>query len=86
MTGDEQTYSRSEVVSGGFEARCIARDGTLYFWHRTYGIKINRRMGTASLLTDPSVLPDEKWTPTRLGLAEIAQAASRSSAPADAAA
>jgi hypothetical protein len=70
----ERTYRLAEVISQGFEARCVTRDGTLYFWHRTYGVKINKRTGKAVLLTDPSVLPDALWTATRLGLAEMSAA------------
>ncbi len=80
----ERTYSTGEVISQGFEARCVARDGTLYFWHRTYGVKISKRTGKATLLTDPSVLPDALWTATRLGVAEIV--AAQAQAEADAAA
>jgi hypothetical protein len=67
----ERTYSLHEVISGEFEARCVAKGGTLYFWHRNYGVRINRRTGKATLLTDPALLPDAPWTATSLGMAEL---------------
>jgi hypothetical protein len=71
----ERTFSLSEVVSQGFEARCVAEDGALYFWHRTFGVRIETRTGKASLLTDPRALPDARWVATSLGEKEIEAAA-----------
>jgi hypothetical protein len=73
----ERTYSLHEVISGGFEAQCVARGGTLYFWHRNYGVRIDRRTGRSTLLTDPGRLPDAPWTPTSLGMAELAEPRAR---------
>ena len=73
----ERTFSLSDVVSQGFEASCIARDGAHYFWHRDYGVRIEKRTGEATLLTDLSALPDTRWMATSLGVKEL-EAASKS--------
>jgi len=69
------TFDLSDVVSKGFEARYIARGGVLYFWHGNFGVKIERRSGKATLLTDPAVLPDAGWVATSLGAKELEAAA-----------
>jgi hypothetical protein len=74
----ERTFSRSDVVSKGFEARCIAKDGALYFWHRNFGVRIEKRTGKATLLTDPAALPEAHWVATSLGAKELQAAASTS--------
>ena len=74
----ERTFSLSDVVSQGFEASCVAKDGALYFWHRDFGVRIERRTGEATLLTDPSVLPDTPWVATSLGAKELEAAAEKS--------
>ena len=73
----ERTFSRSDVVAKGFEASCIARDGTLYFWHRNFGVRIEKRSGKATLLTDPTALPEARWVATSLGAKELEAAASK---------
>ena len=75
----ERTFSRSDVVAKGFEARCIAKDGALYFWHRNFGVRIEQRTGKATLLTDPTALPDARWVATSLGAKELKAAASKNS-------
>jgi hypothetical protein len=72
----DSTFSRSEVVSRGFEASCIAEDGALYFWHRNFGVRIEKRTGRATLLTDPTVLPEVRWVATSLGAKELEASAS----------
>jgi hypothetical protein len=73
---DGQTFRRSEVIARGFEARCTASDGTIFFWHRNFGVQIDRHTSKMTLLTDPKVLPDAPWMATRLGMKELeAQAA-----------
>ena len=74
----ERTFSLSDVVSKGFEARCVAADGALYFWHRDFGVRVEKRTGEATLLTDPSALPDARWVATSLGVKELEAAASKS--------
>ena len=74
----ERTFSRSDVVSKGFEARCIATDGALYFWHRNFGVRIEKRTGKATLLTDPAALPEAPWVATSLGAKELQAATSAS--------
>jgi hypothetical protein len=65
------TFSLSEVIAKGFEASCVGRDRALYFWHRNFGVRVERRSGKATLLTDPSVLPDMRWTPTSTGARQL---------------
>ena len=74
----ERTFSLSDVVSKGFEASCSAKDGELYFWHRNFGVRIERRTGKATLLTDPTALPEARWVATSLGAKELKAAASKS--------
>ena len=74
----ERTFSLSGVVSKGFEASCIAKDGALYFWHRNFGVRIEQRTRKATLLTDPAALPDARWVATSLGAKELEGAASKS--------
>ena len=73
----ERTFSLSDVVSKGFEASCSAKDGKLYFWHRNFGVRIERRTGKATLLTDPTALPEARWVATSLGVKELEAAAKR---------
>ena len=72
------TFSLSDVVSKGFEATYTAKDGTLYFWHRNFGVKIEKRTGKSTLLTDPGGLPEARWVATSLGAMELKAAASKS--------
>ena len=74
----ERTFSLSDVVSKGFEASCMAEDGALYFWHRDFGVRVEKRTGEATLLTDPSALPEARWVATSLGAKELEAEASRS--------
>lgn len=74
---DDGTFSLSDVVSKGFEARCMARDGSFYFWHRNFGVRIDMRTSKATLLTDPAVLPDAPWIATSVGAKELEAAASK---------
>jgi hypothetical protein len=69
-----KTFSLDEVVARGFEASCKSRGGVLYFWHGTYGVRVDTRKGLSTLLTDPSALPTSPWTATSLGLSELAAA------------
>jgi hypothetical protein len=71
------TFSLSEVVARGFEASCVGRDRAVYFWHRNFGVRIERRTGRAQLLTDPSVLPDMAWMPTSVGAKELEAATAK---------
>jgi hypothetical protein len=73
---DDRTFSRREVVSMGFEASCVASDGTVYFWHRNFGVRIDRHTGQATLLMDSALLPDAPWAATRVGAKELEAAAS----------
>lgn len=68
---NEHTFKLSDVVALGFEASCVSLDGTVYFWHRNFGVRIDRRTGKMALVTDPKVLPDGDWTATRVGVKEL---------------
>ena len=71
----ERTFSLSDVLSKGFEACCIAPDGAHYVWRRSFGVRIDRRTGQATVLTDPTVLPDATWVATSLGARQLEAAA-----------
>lgn len=74
----DRTFSVSDVVSKGFEASCVGRDGALYFWHGTFGVRVEKRTGKATLLTDPTVLPDAPWNATSVGAKELETGAAKS--------
>ncbi len=65
------TFTLRDVVSLGFEARCVGLDGARYVWHRDSGLRVEARRGLTTLLTDPSQLPEAMWFPTQLGLKEL---------------
>ena len=70
-------FSLTDVVSKGFEATCVGKDGALYFWHGSFGVRVEQRSGKATLLTDPADLPDAPWNATSTGAKELeAEAAS----------
>jgi hypothetical protein len=68
---NERTFTVQDVVRMGFEAQCVAPDGSRYFWHGRFGVKVGLHSGEATLLTDPAVLPDVTWFATSTGLREI---------------
>lgn len=70
-------FTLRDVLSTGFEAQCVTSDGTRYFWRRTFGVKVDKRSGRATLLTDPALLPDVNWFPTGLGLKQLEAEAER---------
>jgi len=74
-------FTLRDVVSKGFEARCVGPDGDRYLWHRDYGLRVEARTGCTTLITDPVALPESVWFPTRLGLAELERAAESSRSP-----
>ena len=65
------TFTRGEVTSRGFEARCITDDSVEYLWHRGYGLRADRRSGSTTLITDPAAVPDGPWKATALGAEEL---------------
>jgi hypothetical protein len=71
------SFTLKEVVAQGFEASCVDKDRAIYFWHRTFGVRIERRTGKATLLTDPSAIPDMAWMPTCTGARELEAATRR---------
>ena len=64
-------FTLKEVVTMGFEARCVGPDGSRYLWHGDSGLRVETRTGFTTLVTDPKVLPQSLWFPTRLGLSEL---------------
>ena len=75
MASEGQSYTRAEVVAGGFEARCDDRDGTRYLWHGQQGIRVDPDGNVTTLITKSSGLPEGPWRPTELGRQEIAERA-----------
>lgn len=65
------TYTRDDVLRVGFEARCVGVDGARYVWHGDRGLRVDPRIGTTTLITDPSGLPEGPWMATRLGEEEL---------------
>lgn len=69
---NQQTvFTMQDVVSRGFEARCVGPDGARYLWHGESGLRVESRTGRTTLLTDSAGLPDGLWFPTSLGLEEL---------------
>jgi hypothetical protein len=64
-----------DVLALGVEAQCVTGDGTHYLWRGTFGVKIDTRNGTSTLLTDPDTLPDVTWFLTSLGAKQLETAA-----------
>ena len=73
MALEPRRYTRDEVISGGFEARCELLSGARYLWHGAEGIRIDAR-GVLQWLGDPADLPDGDWYATDWGEMEIAEA------------
>jgi len=63
-----------DVLAMGVEAQCVTGDGTHYFWRGTFGVKIEKRGRTVTLLTDPELLPDVTWFPTNVGSKQLEDA------------
>jgi len=71
------TFTRQEVLAGGFEARCVGVDGARYIWHGDLGLRADSRAGSTLLLTDPARLPEGPWFATALGEEELQEGCSR---------
>jgi hypothetical protein len=71
MTTSPKSFTRREVTSRGFEARCIAKDRVEYLWHLGCGLRADPSNGSRTLITDPAVLPEGPWQATDLGQAEL---------------
>ena len=63
-------YNRYDVISLGFEARCLTPDGTRYLWHADCGLRTGPD-GLAMMLTDAALLPEGPWALTELGEQEL---------------
>jgi hypothetical protein len=70
----DSTFTLEDVLSRGFEARCVGPDGSRYLWHGDSGLRVEVRTGRTTLLTDPAILPEGEWIPTTLGLEELGEA------------
>lgn len=68
---DLQSYTRGEVTTRGFEARCVDSEAVEYLWHLGCGLRADRRSGSTLLITDPSRLPEGPWHATELGVEEL---------------
>lgn len=69
-----------DVLSKGFEARCVGPNGARYLWHGDCGLRVDAFTGRTTLLADPSALPvGGQWCATALGLAELNEAATSES-------
>ncbi|MFA4965786.1 MAG: hypothetical protein WC709_09165 [Thermoleophilia bacterium] len=68
------TFTLRDVISKGFEARCVAPDGARYLWHGHSGIR-TERTGRTLVPTDPAALPDVIWSATTLRVEELDEAA-----------
>lgn len=80
----DHTYTLEEVLALDFEARCVGPDGARYLWHKGLGLRVERESGETTLIWDPARLPAAGWSPTRLGLEELAAGEDDESAPAGA--
>jgi hypothetical protein len=68
------SYTLQDVLSRGFEARCVGPDGSRYLWHGDCGLRVEALTGRTILLTDAAALPEGAWIPTTLGLEELGEA------------
>lgn len=68
----ERLFTREEVITQEFEARCEGPDGCRYLWHRGQGLRYDPSSGITTLLTHFPSLPDALWQPTELGRSELA--------------
>ncbi len=71
--GHQTTYTLTDVLGIGFEATCIAADGTRFLWHGPYGLKVEPASERTILLTETTGLPESPWTPTPWGKEELEQ-------------
>lgn len=71
---ERRTFSSAEVLAGGFEARCRDRDGSVYLWHGSCGLRFEPTTGITLLLTRPASLPQGPWLATEFGASELAEA------------
>lgn len=69
----QDTYSLEEVLSRGFEARCVGPDGTRYLWCQGSGLRVDPHTNETMLLTDATRLLDGPWLPTSFGLRQLAE-------------
>jgi hypothetical protein len=63
-------FTRYDVISLGFEARCFSSDGASYLWHADCGLRTDQD-GLATMLTDVALLPEGPWALTELGEREL---------------
>jgi hypothetical protein len=68
----DRAYTRVDVLALGFEATCHVADGIDYVWHGRFGLRVDTRSRTTTLITNPAKLPDGPWVATDLGEKELA--------------
>ncbi len=68
------SFSLHEVLTAGFEARCVGVDGARYLWCQGSGLRVDPCTHVTTLVGDPSALPEAGWTATRFGLQQLAEA------------
>jgi len=68
----DHPYTVHEVISRGFEARCVGPDGARYLWHSDSGLRVEYATGRTTLITNPAQLPEGVWLPTPFGPEELA--------------
>jgi hypothetical protein len=66
------TYTRSDVLSAGFEACCVDDERFRYVCHNGIAIRIDDQRRTRALVTNPRHLPQGPWMATPLGERELA--------------
>jgi hypothetical protein len=71
MARESRSYSKAEMLAGGFEASCELICGTRYLWNGAEGIRVDP-VGRTGWVSDPGLLPEGEWYPTELGKEEIA--------------
>jgi len=69
-----RSYTLAEVLAGGFEARCLAPDGTRYLLCQGSALRVDPHTREAILVSDLGGLPGGPWSATRFGLRQLAEA------------
>ena len=59
-----RSYTLAEVLAGGFEARCLAPDGTRYLLCQGSALRVDPHTREAILVSDLGGLPGGPWRAT----------------------
>jgi len=68
---EDRTDALREVISLGFEARCVGIDGARSIWHGGEGLRVDARRGTTTMIADPANLPAGPCFRPALGRQEL---------------